>query len=847
MHGLHFLGFNTPITSAIQGDFQPILVLISILIATTAAFAGLSHSDLARHSQQPGWRRAWHILGAFTLGAGVWGMHFTGMLAYQLPLAVHYHAGLTALSIVPAIVAGFITLHFINRAQTSGHTLILGGICMGLGIGAMHYLGMAAMQIEAQMLYRPGLFVLSILVAILLAMLALSIRYWLTPWLANPLARQGVSALVMGLAVSGMHYVAMVATIYLPGEAHGMPGYGFQSGPLALMAVLVTAFIVLVSAFSAVMVRRLNLLSEQAQQSEQARLQLATQLETITNRVPGVVYQFERNAEGGFRFPYASDAIRDIYGVTPEQVRDSADPVIAVIHPNDLPDVITSVERSAATLEPWHANYRVRFEDGRVRWLLGNAMPEALADGTVIWNGFIMDVTEQKETEQRAHYLAHYDHLTDLPNRPFLLDLLEQALKESRKTGALMALVQLDLDGFRRFNDAEGQNAGDQRLKQVARTLQPLLRHGDIAARLASDEFALLWTDLGQNHSTALHQLESRLAQLQLRVNQALASTHYASSASMGVYLIEQPDQVASEALKRASIALHQAKQQGINQIAYYDPSTQHALDQRLQLEAELRQALPNHQFMLYLQPQVNQAGLCIGAEALLRWQHPSRGIVGPDHFIQVAEETGLIIDIGQWVLEEGCRIIQQWQDCPHCRDWTLSVNVSAAQFRRSEFVDDVLKVIKQSGVPSNRLKLELTESMLLADLPLTLSHINALRSAGIRCSLDDFGTGYSSLSYLSTLPFDEVKIDKTFIQSDNKPDGQRDWYVVETIITLANKLNMDIVAEGVETRAQLDRLTAAQCFSYQGYLFGKPAPLAQFMEHWGANGSEPANAFLSG
>ncbi len=825
MHGLHFLTGSIPSGSVIQGFYQPSLVLLSIVLASIAAYTALSQLTLISAQRTRAGRITWYALGAITLGTGVWSMHFTGMLAYQLPVTIEYNVPITLLSMVPAGGAGLVMLHLIHHEQPSLRQLLTAGVLMGLGVGGMHYIGMAAMVVEARMLYRPGLFILSVLVAVVLAIAALGSRYWLKRYLHLPQAAQLAAALIMGLAVSGMHYTGMAATIYLPGPMMGLPGPTFSEGPLAAMAVMVGAFIVTLATASTLALQRLQSAENLAQASENRAETLAHRLKTMTDRVPGVVYQFEQLPDGRYRFPYASEAIEDVYRVKPEEVETTADPVIERIHPDDFPAVLASVESSAENLTPWNSQYRVQFENGDVRWLLGNAMPERTADGGTLWNGFIMDVTDQMDRERKIHHLSHFDQLTDLPNRQSLRLFLEQALEENNRSGWITGLIQIELDGFLRFRDAEGIAAADAKLRRVASVLGERRREGDMAARIGDSEFALVWTQLGRSLRDATMLVEKRLEKLRDYIAFTLDHPLYSNTVSAGVSLIRDPALDADTALHQVAQALNHARTNGPGGLAYFDAETQAALNKRLTLERELRQALLHDELRLFLQTQVNPDGEAIGAEALIRWEHPERGLLTPYHFIELAEETGLILEIGEWVLEQACCMLSRWSEHPTLRDWPLSINVSARQFAQQDFVQSVRYHIDRAGIEASRLKIEITESLALDNVEHTLQTIEALAAMGIRFSMDDFGTGYSSLSYLSRLPFREVKIDKSFIQSESGSSASRDWMIVQSIINLTRSIGLTVVAEGVETLEQRDRLREAGCMIYQGFCFSRPMP----------------------
>jgi diguanylate cyclase (GGDEF)-like protein/PAS domain S-box-containing protein len=677
--------------------------------------------------------------------------------------------------------------------------------------------------------------------------------------------------------------------------------------------------------------------------------------------LPGVVYQYLMRPDGSACFPYASEAIREIYKVSPEEVRDDASKVFSILHPDDLDGVFASILKSAQNLTPWHHEYRVKFKDDTVRWLQGNAIPERNADGSTLWYGFISDITNNKQIEaalksktalleaqlnstssgilvinedgkrtlinsriieifkvpqhiidgedddakllkhvvsltkypdkflekvlflydhpdeissdeielksgifldrysapifgvdgesygriwtfnditdrkralDKIEHLAFYDTLTDLPNRRQLLNGLNRALAASVRSGRDGAILFIDLDNFKTLNDTLGHDVGDLLLQQVAERLISCLRANDTIAhlaRLGGDEFVVMLEDLSELAIEAATSAKNVGNKILKTLNQPyqLVNHEYQTSVSIGLALFSDNYQTQEDLLKHADIAMYQAKKDGRNTIRLFDPQMQTSINLRAALEADLRIALKEKQFTLYYQPQVYHNRQIIGAEVLLRWQHPKRGLVSPLDFIPLAEQTGLILPIGLWVLETACYQLKTWEANTHTQHLHLSVNVSARQFYQADFVAQVSRILRQSAINPDRLKLELTESLVLDDVTDTIFKMNALREIGVRFSMDDFGTGHSSLSYLTQLPLDQLKIDQSFIRNIGiKPT---DSVIVQTIIGMGNNLGIDIIAEGVETELQRQFIQLQGCPIYQGYLFSKPVPLEVF------------------
>jgi diguanylate cyclase (GGDEF)-like protein/PAS domain S-box-containing protein len=437
------------------------------------------------------------------------------------------------------------------------------------------------------------------------------------------------------------------------------------------------------------------------------------------------------------------------------------------------------------------------------------------------------DVTLRNAAEAEISHLAFYDVLTRLPNRRLLIDRLNHALSASSRLGWGGALLFLDLDHFKTLNDTLGHDVGDLLLKQVAERLIACVREGDTVARLGGDEFVVMLEDLSKLPIEAAAQAEAIANKILTSINQPyqLATNTYQTTVSIGVVLFNDHSQEVL--LKHADIAMYQAKKMGRNTLCFFDPDMQEAINLRAALEVDLRNALVNKHFELYYQVQVDRLGNSLGAEALIRWSHPERGLISPLEFIPLAEETGLILPIGLWVIETACAQLKAWQQDPFTQDLTLSVNVSAKQFYQTNFATQVISAVKHYGINPLQLKLELTESVLLEKIEETITKMNILNDVGVNFSLDDFGTGYSSLQYLKLLPLYQLKIDRSFVR--DIAINSSDQAIVRTVIAMAQTLNLGVIAEGVETEVQREFLARCNCYSYQGFLFGKPMPIEKF------------------
>ncbi len=481
---------------------------------------------------------------------------------------------------------------------------------------------------------------------------------------------------------------------------------------------------------------------------------------------------------------------------------------------------------------------------GRVTWTSISGMPVFDADGEFRgYRGIGRDITEQKRNEDESQRLAFYDALTGLPNRRLLLNRLSQAMVASARSQSQCALLFIDLDNFKDLNDTLGHDVGDQLLEKVANRLETCIRQGDTVARFGGDEFVVMLEGLHAELGHASDQVkivgEKILATLNLPFDLS-GNAHY-STPSIGITLFCGHRQSVDELLKRADLAMYQSKAAGRNTLRFFDPEMQAAVAQRAALEVDLRQGLERSELVLYYQSVVNSQGHVTGVEALVRWHHPQRGPIAPAEFIPVAEQTGLILPLGQWVLRTACSQLLTWSHNRLTRDLTIAVNISAREFHQSDFVRRTLEVLRSTGADPNLLKLELTESLLLIDIQDAIQKMLSLRTVGVRFALDDFGTGYSSLAYLKQLPLDELKIDQTFVR-DVLTDPN-DAAIARTIIALAHSLGLAVVAEGVETEAQRDFLLRYGCQSFQGYAFGKPVPIHEIRLDSFLTGFEPTAA----
>ncbi|WP_296945102.1 bifunctional diguanylate cyclase/phosphodiesterase [uncultured Massilia sp.] len=514
-------------------------------------------------------------------------------------------------------------------------------------------------------------------------------------------------------------------------------------------------------------------------------------------------------------------------GYAPDEI-DTVDAFYRDVHPEDVAPVRAALERHLrGEARRYEAEFRLRHRTRGWVWVhcRGKVIERDAAGRPLRLLGTRMDISARKQAEREIHHLACYDPLSTLPNRRLLLERLDAAAARAAREHRHGAVLLVDLDHFKAINDGLGHDAGDRVIRAVAARLRAAVRDGGSVARLGGDEFAVLLDALDADPAAALAQAAATGEELLRKLGRPhrVGKREVYATPSIGAALFGAGGGRAGDLLKQADLAMCAAKAAGRHALRFFDPAMQQRVAESALLEADLRAALGTGQFLLHYQPIVDAGLRILGAEALVRWQHPRRGMVRPDAFIALAERTGLIVPLGQHVMEQACAQLARWARQARTAAWTLSVNVSARQFRQPGFVERTLQTLARSGADPALLKLELTESALLEDIDDVAAKMQSLRAHGIRFSLDDFGTGYSSLSYLKRLPLCQLKIDRTFVQDAwcNASDAA----IARAIIALAGSLGLEVVAEGVETAAQRDFLVASGCTVFQGYLFGRPVP----------------------
>ncbi len=562
--------------------------------------------------------------------------------------------------------------------------------------------------------------------------------------------------------------------------------------------------------------------------SRQSQEQLLL-LQTSISRLNDIVLITEAGSVDapGPRIVFVNDAFERHTGYSREEVigqtpRLLQGPLTQTVELNRIRKALRHSQPVRAEL----INYK---KNGDQFWLELEIVPvEYLGRGLTHWVSVARDITQRKAAEDEIEHLAFYDALTQLPNRQLLMNRLQEALSQGADNLNIGTLMFIDLDNFKILNDTLGHSKGDLLLQKVASRLAASVRRGDTVARLGGDEFVVMLEDLGEDGQSAAAMSRIIGEQILATLSEPydLAGYQHHGTCSVGITSFSRHKESIGDLLKQADLAMYQAKAAGRNAVCFFDPQMQAAATANAALGSELRQALRNQEFLLHYQPQVGPDGLMVGVEALVRWQHPERGLVYPDEFISQAEESGLILPLGQWVLEVACAQLASWSRRVETGKLSIAVNVSVRQFRHPEFVEQLLTILNRTGVHASRLKLELTETLLATGMDATIAKMGRLKSAGVTLAIDDFGMGYSALSYLKHLPLDQLKIDRAFVKDVLRDPN--DAAIARTIIGLAQSLGLAVMAEGVETVEQRDFLARHGCEYYQGHLFCEALPIDQ-------------------
>ncbi|WP_394219448.1 EAL domain-containing protein [Halobacillus trueperi] len=791
----------------VVGEYNGWLVLLSVVVSILSSYTALQIVNRMASVQRT--RYKWLTLGSLTFGGGIWSMHFIAMLAYDMGMPVVYDVALVVLSILAAVASSFTAFFIISKGVDKKIWRFTGAVLIALSIVSMHYIGMDAMKMNAFIEYNPWLVAVSGAIALAVSFVGLRLfsLYAQKGKVDNKKDHWKVwgSSTFMGMAISGMHYTGMEsATFFMKGRSQSV-----ISGPVVdptMLAWMIAGGVIATIGFLIVLIK-----FDTEMETTNTRLDVANQMyrsilesandAVVTSDEKGIVLAWNKSAEQTFGYMAEEMIGEPLTKMMPAHYRNAHQQGIERYNQTRNARVIGKT----VELEGLHKE--------------GSTFPMELSlstvedDGRTYFTGIIRDITERIENEERIRELVYKDDLTHLPNRRALYEHLAGYIQDVHEK---IAVMFLDFDRFKQVNDVYGHRMGDLLLNEGALRVKSHLTEGDLLARQSGDEFIIVLPDtsVGGAKSIAESIIEEIAAPFKIEDRDLYIS------GSIGISLYPEDGTTPDLLIKRADTSMYQAKQDGGGQYCFYTEEMDQHITRKLQLENGLRKAIEQEGIEVYYQPQVDvRSGEIIGFEALARWNHPEFGFIRPDEFIPLAEETKLIVPLGEKILLEACRQYQQWMDEGHDLE-RISVNLSAIQFMDPTVVSTVESVLKQTKVAPAHLEIELTESI-VQDSTQALPVMNRLKKMGIQLALDDFGTGFSSLSYLKDFPLDTLKVDRSFIQTIH--ENEKDRAVVDTVIQLADRLGLSVIAEGVETEVQLDYLRSRGCAEYQGYVFSKP------------------------
>jgi len=743
-------------------------------------------------------RGAWLLFTSLVAGSGVWATHFLGMLAYDPGLKTGYSPTGTMMSLMIAVLfmgGGFFAATATRDRDRANQ--LAGGLLLGLGMAAMHYTGMSSFVTQGHIVWESAIIGSSVVLAVIGAALAL-----IMAGDARKFSAQVMGAVILTIAVCTLHFTGMGAITIVPDSTVVVPDQMFSGGLMILAVTTITGLIVL-AGLGAVLI--------ESQTSRSALERIRTLANAAYEGIVVVQRGTIKDANAAF-CELAGAKLDDLLG---QQLTDG------MLTYDDASELVDGAERREGRMQPLDGGKAIPVEI--FARMMDDGARHETRDLIVL---AVRDLRERRSAEEKIRYLAEHDGLTGLPNRNALQARLAATLDRVEASGESLALICVDLDHFKEANDLHGHLAGDAVLVEAARRLQDSVVSPSFAARLGGDEFVVVQvTSQDEDQATAAAELAGQLLET-LRESVMYEGQELTMAASLGLSLYPDDGRTGEALLANADMALYRAKESGRGAYRFFKREMDETIRERRNLARELRQAIIDEDLVVHYQPQAraSDSQIC-GFEALVRWKHPTRGMIPPLDFIPLAEETGLILPLGEWVLRKACVEAAGWD-----RPLSIAVNLSPLQLNQPNLPTIVHEILIQTGLPASRLELEVTESALFKDYQRALDNLRRLKALGVRIAMDDFGTGFSSLSTLQSFPFDKIKVDKSFVENIHR--DERATVIVKAVLGLGRSLDIPVVAEGVETIEQLEFLRGEECAEVQGYHIGRPAP-ADTLSAW--------------
>jgi len=785
----------------LQSFYNAAMIVLSCMIASIASYAGLSMALQYAAASRGRPRLVWLGSGAAAMGIGIWAVCFYEINAYQWSVGIDYNYGVVACALFISIAASALILRAVSQVRLRKRVLAASGGIAGISAALLPYAGLNAMRSSLPPRYEASAFVLFIAAAAAVFILVLWISHRFQR--SKGPRRKIMAGILLGTSFTASIHIGLeIASWTLPRDPAVAPA-NCSSATLSFFLGFATLFVIGL-AFASIFIERFW--------KAQLRRQLEgdMRIESLFRHSQDAVFSYTLEGE-------LLDANHAAFRLTGYDWAGLCRIKLKDLISSEYLHTASVNFRSTVAGESRNFDIALHHRSGK-RIEVNNTFVPVVVEGQVVGvYSIVRDITERKQAEWQMNHMAHHDELTGLPNRRLFEQQLVKAIAEHRQDGQSAAVLFLDIDRFKLVNDSQGHDVGDLLLRSVADRLREAVKQTGIVARLGGDEFSVLLTGgVSRENAQAIAAQVNR----EIDIPFSLRGKDLHITASIGIALYPEDGDSLITLMKNADTAMYAAKENGKNTFHFYDLSMNDSLFERVQLENELRKALDRGEFYLVYQPQVELAsGKVVGVEALIRWQHSSKGLISPAEFIPLAEETGMIVPIGEWALRTACTLAKRWSQS-EVGPLRMSVNLSSRQFVSPDFAESVKRVVRETAVPPEILDLEITESMTM-DVSRTIETLRQLKKLGVSISIDDFGTGYSSLSYLKNFPVDRLKIDQSFVRQMHSETKDRS--IVATIISLAHNLNLHVVAEGVETQSQSEFLAQQGCDEMQGYYISKP------------------------